>query len=228
MGKHGKRYKSSAETVDVNEAHKVDEVLKILRGFRKPKFDESVEIALCLNINPKQSDQNVRGSVSLPNGLGKTRRVIAFVPDGGIADEAKAAGAIEAGGDELVKKVQDGWFDFDVAVAHPQMMRVVGRLGRVLGPKGLMPSPKSGTVTEDVVSAVKEYAAGKVEYRNDSTGNVHAPMGKVSFTDEALKENVGAFVEHINSVRPAAVKGQLIKKVALSTTMGPSVRLSVD
>ncbi len=164
----------------------------------------------------------VRGSLSLPKGIGATKRVIAFCPEGEVA-AAKAAGATEAGGDELVDKIQKGWMDFDVAIAHPSLMGKVGKLGRVLGPQGKMPSPKSGTVTPDIATAVTEYAAGKLEYRNDKGGNVHAVVGKLSFSPEDLKANILAFVEHIRRTRPAAAKGQYIKKVCLSGTMTPAV-----
>jgi len=227
MDKGGKRYRASQEIVDLERDYGVREGLKLIRGFKPAKFDETVEVALRLNIDPKRSDQALRGSVSLPHGLGKMKRVIAFVPDGAAADAAKEAGAIEAGGEELVKKVQDGWLEFDVAVAHPQTMRFVGRLGRMLGPKGLMPSPKSGTVAEDIAGAVKDFAAGKVEYRTDQTGNIHAPVGKVSFGDDALAENIESFIDHIKASRPSAVRGQFIKRLAITTTMGPSVRLNV-
>jgi len=224
--KHGKRYNESVAVADLTQPCEVADAVKILRKFKAAKFDETVEVAVFLNIDPKQSDQNVRGSLSLPHGVGKSKRVIAFAPEGPLAEEAKAAGAIEVGGDDLVKKIQDGWLDFDVAVAHPQMMRSVGKLGRLLGPKGLMPSPKSGTVAENIGQAVREYAAGKVEYRTDSSGNLHVPLGKLSFDDKALAENVESFVNHIRSIRPPSVKGQFIRKIALSTTMGPAVKIN--
>jgi len=226
MAKHGKRYNESVAAADLTQSYEVPEAVKILRKFRAAKFDETVEIALFLNIDPKQSDQNVRGSLSLPNGVGKSKRVIAFAPEGPLAEEAKAAGAVEVGGEELVKKVQDGWLDFDVAVAHPQMMRSVAKLGRLLGPKGLMPSPKSGTVSENIAQAVREYGAGKVEYRTDSSGNLHVPLGKMSFDDKALIENVESFVNHIKAIRPSTVKGQFIRKIALSASMGPAVKIN--
>jgi len=189
-------------------------------------FDQTIEIVLHLGIDPKQADQVVRGSVSLPRGIGKTRRVIAFCPED-MVEQAKAAGAIEAGGDELIARIQKGWMDFDVAVAHPQMMSKVGKLGRILGPKGLMPSPKAGTVTTDIETAIREYGAGKVEYRCDSGGNVHAVVGKASFEPQALKENIEVFIDHVRRNRPAAAKGQFIKKVCLSGTMTPAVMVQV-
>jgi large subunit ribosomal protein L1 len=168
----------------------------------------------------------VRGTFSLPNGTGKSVKVIAFA-EGGAAEDAKAAGAAEVGGEELAKKIQDGWTDFDVAVAHPQMMRVVGKLGRILGPQGKMPSPKSGTVTPDVAKAVKEFQAGKIEFRNDQYGNVHVLVGKASFDESQLTENVRAMLDHILSIRPQAVKGTYLTKAVLTTTMGPGIRLAV-
>jgi large subunit ribosomal protein L1 len=168
----------------------------------------------------------IRGALSLPKGLGSTKRVVAFCPED-MAEEAKQAGAIEAGADELVKKVSDGWVDFDVAVAHPTVMGKVGKLGRVLGPQGKMPSPKSGTVTPDIPTAVKEYSAGKVEYRNDAGGNIHAPVGKLSFPEEDLAENIQAFIDHIRKAKPQAAKGQYFKKACISATMTPSVMLEV-
>jgi len=196
-------------------------------GARKRKdFDQTVEVVMHLGIDPKQADQAIRGSVSLPKGIGSTKRVIAFCP-ADMAADAKAAGAVEAGADDLIAKVSEGWTDFDVAVAHPQLMGKVGKLGRILGPQGKMPSPKSGTVTPDVLTAVREYSAGKVEYRNDEGGNVHAVVGKVSFPVEDLKENVEAFISHIRRIKPATAKGQYIKKVAVSATMTPSVLCEV-
>lgn len=179
-----------------------------------------------LGIDPRQADQAIRGSVAMPSGIGKTKRVIAFcAPER--AAEAKEAGAIEAGGEDLVGRIEKGWMDFDVAVATPDMMRVISKLGRVLGPKGLMPSPKAGTVTPDVAKAVKEYSAGKVEYRNDKGGNVHAPIGKMSFSEGDLLANLEHFVRTIEHLRPSSVKGAYIKKIAISGTMTPSVLVEV-
>ena len=183
-------------------------------------------MSIKLDIDPRQADQLVRGSFSLPKGTGKTLRVICFA-EGEMAEKALEAGAIEAGGEELAKKVQGGWLDFDVAVAHPGTMRFVGRLGKTLGPKGLMPSPKSGTVTPDVVTAVKEFKGGKIEFRNDSFGNIHVPVGKLDFTKEDLIENISAMIGHIKNARPQAVKGIYMKTVFLSTTMGPGLALAV-
>jgi large subunit ribosomal protein L1 len=192
---------------------------KDYKGLKKAKgFDQTVELVCWLGVDPRQADQALRGAVSLPKGIGKSKRVIAFCPDD-FVDKAKGAGAVEAGADELIKKVGDGWTDFDVAVAHPAVMGKVGKLGRVLGPQGKMPSPKSGTVTPDIEQAVREYSAGKVEYRTDAGGNVHAPVGKVSFTDQDLIDNIEAFIGHMRKSRPATAKGQYFKRVCLSATM---------
>lgn len=205
--------------------------VKVKKGYKGARtrkgFDQTIELVMWLGIDPKQADQMVRGSLSLPKGIGKTKKVIAFCLDE-LAGEAKAAGAIEAGADELIKKVTEGWTDFDVAVAHPAVMGKVGKLGRVLGPQGKMPSPKSGTVTPDVVQAVKEYGAGKLEYRNDAGGNIHAIVGKASFSPEDLQANIEKFVDHIRKSKPAAAKGQFIKRVCVSGTMTPSVTLDIS
>ena len=224
--KHSRRYNGNFDKVKEADKCSVAEAVALLKGLRRAKFDETVEVAMKLGIDPRQADQAVRGSVSLPKGLGKSVRVICFA-EGDAAVAAKEAGAVEVGGEDLVKRIQDGWLDFDVAVAHPGMMRHVGKLGRLLGPKGLMPSPKSGTVTPDVATAVGEFAAGKVEYRADATGNVHAPVGKVGFSSEDLVENITAFVEHIKANKPPAAKGTFVQGVYVTTSMGPSVALAV-
>jgi large subunit ribosomal protein L1 len=193
-----------------------------VKKFDGPKFDQTVEVVMHLGIDPRQADQAIRGSVALPAGIGQTKRVIAFCQPN-VEEDAKKAGAIKAGGEELVREIEGGWMDFDVAVASPDMMRVISKLGRVLGPKGLMPSPKAGTVTPNVAEAVAEYAAGKVEYRNDKFGNIHAPIGKMSFSEGDLQANLQAFVDTIVKLKPSAVKGQYIKKIAVSGTMTPSV-----
>ncbi len=221
-----KRYKKDASN-QPRESIPLDEAIQRVKRFSKTKFEQSVDLVCHLGIDPKQADQMIRGSVSLPKGIGASKRVICFCTEADI-EAAKAAGATEAGGDELVKKIQDGWLDFDVAVAHPSTMGKVGKLGRILGPQGKMPSPKSGTVTPDVVTAVKEYSAGKLEFRNDAGGNVHAVVGKVSFPDEDLKENIVAFVEHVRRMKPAAAKGQYLKRVCISGTMTPSVTVRVS
>jgi large subunit ribosomal protein L1 len=205
--------------------------VKVSRSYKnarnRKKFDQTVEVVMHLGIDPKQADQMIRGSVSLPHGIGKSKRVIAFCEDE-MVDQAKAAGAVEAGSDELVKRVQDGWMDFDVAVAHPKMMGKVGKLGRILGPSGKMPSPKSGTVTPKIEDAIKEYAAGKIEYRNDAGGNIHAVVGRISFDPTQLRENIEFFIGHIRKAKPATAKGQFLKRVCVSGTMTPSVTLEVD
>ncbi len=225
MVQQSKRYRAATTKVE-KRAYPLDEAISIVKSFPPAKFDQTVEIHLRLGIDPKQSDQAIRGSVSLPAGIGKVKRVIAFCPDD-MVEGVTAAGAVEAGGDELVKKVSDGWTDFDVAVAHPSMMPKVGRLGRVLGPQGKMPSPKSGTVTPEVVQAVTEFAAGKVEFRNDNTGNIHAVVGKVSFEPEKLKVNVEAFLETIRRMKPSSSKGVYIRNVVLAATMTPGVRVAL-
>lgn len=226
MGKKAsKRYIQCLEKVPEGRAS-VEQAVEIVRGFAATKFDPTVELVMHLGIDPKQSDQQVRGSLSLPHGIGATRKVIAFCEDQDV-EAAIGAGAVEAGGDELIKKVSDGWMDFDVAVAAPKMMRGVSKLGRVLGPQGKMPSPKAGTVGDDIAKMVTEYAAGKVEYRNDDGGNLHVPVGKASFEAARLAENVTAFIEHVRKLRPSAVKGTYIRKACLSATMSPAVELEV-
>ncbi|MDA0836703.1 MAG: 50S ribosomal protein L1 [Planctomycetota bacterium] len=225
--KRSKRYRALLARVDRNKLYSVSEAISLLKTTATAKFDETIEIVLKLDIDPRQSDQQLRGSYSLPKGIGKTLRVIVFA-EGEKAEAAKAAGAIEAGGQELVKKVEDGFLDFDVAIAVPEMMRFVGRLGRILGPKNMMPSPKSGTVTNDVSQAVSEFAAGKIEYRNDSTGNLQIAVGKGSFSNEDLEANVTAFYNYVRALRPAAVKGRYIEKVVLSSTMGPGLKLDLN
>ncbi|TVS06510.1 MAG: 50S ribosomal protein L1 [Phycisphaerales bacterium] len=206
------------------EAVEPRKAFELLKKFKAPKFDQTVEICMHLGVDPKQADQIIRGSVSLPKGIGKSKRVVAFCSDDQI-NAAKEAGAIEAGGEDLVAKIEKGWMDFDVAVASPEMMRVISKLGKVLGPRGLMPSPKAGTVTKDVQGAVKEYAAGKVEYRTDNGGNVHAILGKMSFPSEDLEENYKHFVSTIEKARPSTAKGVYIKKISVSGTMTPGVQV---
>jgi len=195
-----------------------------LKTFNNTKFDQSVEVAMRLGVDPKQADQIVRSSIVLPHGIGRTLKVIVFAK-GDKVDEATEAGADEVGGPELADKIKGGWTDFDVCIAAPDMMGVVGPLGRILGPRGLMPSPRAGTVTPDVAKMIKEYKAGKVEFRNDSGGNVHAVVGKLSFDAAKLSENVRAFVDHVTALKPTAVKGQYVKGIAVSATMSPSVRV---
>ena len=196
-------------------------------GKKRKSTDQTVEIAMHLGIDPRQADQMLRGAISLPKGLGRSRRVIAFC-DGSLVEAAKESGAVEAGGEELVGKVQGGWFDFDVAIAHPSMMGKVGKLGRLLGPQGKMPTPKAGTVTPDVADAVKEFTAGRLEYRNDDGGNIHLPVGKLSFSDEDLTENIEAVIAHFVRIKPAAAKGQYIKRICLTATRTPSVTITTE
>ncbi len=222
--------------VRMTKRDKTNEVLKVanpvtapeavaaLKKFKAPKFDQTVNVCMHLNLDTAQADQNLRGAISLPQGIGKSKRVVAFCG----ADLTKAAieaGAVKAGSEDLVAEIEKGWMEFDVAIASPDMMRVVSKLGKVLGPKGLMPSPKAGTVTPDVVKAVKEYGAGKVEYRADKAGNVHAVIGKMSFPEASLAENLEFFISAIEKTRPATVKGLYVKKVVISGAMTPSVQV---
>ena len=212
-------------TVKRMAAIKTDRSYK--NGKKRKSKDQTIEVVLHLGIDAKQADQMLRGAISLPKGLGKSRTVIAFC-DVATAAAAKEAGAVEAGAEELIQKVEGGWFEFDVAIAHPSMMGKVGKLGRILGPQGKMPTPKAGTVTPDVVSAVKEFAAGRIEFRNDDGGNVHLPVGKVSFPDSDLKVNINAVIEHFVKIKPASSKGQYMKRVCLSANRTPSVTLATN
>lgn len=228
MRKKSKRYREAAGRVDRARRYPVDEAISLLKAFPGTKFDETVELALSLGVDPKKGDQIVRGSVVLPHGLGGKARTVLVFAEGDKAREAEEAGADFVGGQDLVKKVEGGWTDFDVAVAVPAMMRFVGRLGRVLGPVGKMPSPKAGTVTDDVVRAVAEYKAGKVEYRVDSGSNVHAPIGRRSFGEEQIRDNLAAFVESVRAQRPATSKGAYIRHVTLSSTMSPGITVDIQ
>jgi len=221
MRVRSKRYKQESEQLN-KEAMNLTEAVEKVKSFKSAKFDQSIECVLNLGIDPKQADQLVRGSISLPNGIGKQKKVIAFC-DGEDVEAAQKAGAVEAGCDELIKKITDGWLDFDVAIASPKVMGKVGKLGRVLGPQGKMPSPKNGTVTMGVANAVAEFAAGKVEFRNDAGGNIHVVIGKQSFDTAKLVENAEAFISHIKKVKPAATKGTYINKICLSATMSPGI-----
>jgi large subunit ribosomal protein L1 len=224
MPKHGKKYLEAAKKVDSKKMYSVAEAIKLVKETSYAGFDASVEVSYNLSVDPKQADQQIRGSIVLPNGTGKTQKVIVFA-EGAQAEAAKAAGADEVGSDDLVEKVQNGYLDFDVVVATPTMMAKVGRLGRVLGPKGLMPNPKTGTVTMDIEKAVKNVKAGQVEYRVDRQAAIHAAIGKVSFTDEQLVENFNALRDVILRARPSAAKGQYIKSVAVAATFGPGIKL---
>jgi large subunit ribosomal protein L1 len=201
------------------------EAVEALKKFPAPKFDQTIEIHMRLGIDPKQADQIVRGSLVLPHGIGKSKRVVVFAK-GNLAEDAKAAGAEEVGGEELAKKIKDGWTDFDVCIAAPDMMGLVGPLGKVLGPRGLMPSPRAGTVTADIAKTVGEYKAGKVEFRNDPTGIVHAVVGKASFDAAKLTDNIRAFINHILSLQPSSVRGQYVKSISISGTMTPGVMVA--
>lgn len=222
--KRSKRYKELVAKVP-EEPVELSKAIELLKGFEGTKFDQTIEIHMHLGVDPKQADQIVRGSIVLPHGIGKTQRVVVFAKDAA-AEAAKEAGADEVGQEELAKKISDGWLDFDVCIASPDMMGVVGPLGRVLGPRSLMPSPRAGTVTPDVANAVKEYKAGKVEFRNDTGGNVHAVLGRLSFTPEQINENVSAFLSFIESLKPAACKGTYVKNISLTSTMGPGIPLA--
>lgn len=226
MAKRSKRYLESRKVVDSEKKYGIHEAIKLLKLLKPAKFNESVEVAMKLGIDPKQSDQLIRGSISLPKGIGKSLKVIVFAT-GEKAALAKKAGADEVGAEDLVKKVEGGWADFDVAISTSDMMRLVGKLGRVLGPQGKMPSPKSGTVTDDIETAVKEFKAGKIEYRTDAGGNVQALVGKLSFSDADLEDNINTFVKHIMNSRPSSAKGEFVEKVSVSSTMSPGIMLQV-
>jgi large subunit ribosomal protein L1 len=222
---NSKRMRAAQSHIVVNPVTAA-EAIAALRKFKATKFDQTVNVVFHLGIDPKAADQALRGSIALPHGIGKTARVIAFCGSDKVA-AAKAAGAVEAGSDDLVAKVEGGWMEFDVAIASPDMMRVVSKLGKVLGPKGLMPSPKAGTVTPNVADAVKEYAAGKQEYRNDDGGNIHGVIGKLSFKDDQLLDNLNAFVQTILKAKPASSKGLYVKKCVVAACMSPGVPVAV-
>ena len=225
MKKRSKRYRGLSEKGDLETPLVLGQAVELLRSFATTKFDQTVEVHMRLGIDPKQADQIIRGSVVLPNGIGRTQRVIVFAK-GDLADQAKEAGADEVGQEELAERIKGGWLDFDVCIAAPDMMGLVGPLGRVLGPRGLMPSPRAGTVTPEVAKIVQEYKAGKVEFRNDSGGNVHAVVGKLSFNQQQLLENVQAFIDHIVGLKPLAVKGTYVRNVSVSATMSPGIRVA--
>jgi len=225
--KRGKRYLESAKLVDSTKLYEAKEALEIVEKMPKTKFDQTVELHVKLGVDSKHADQQVRGTVVLPNGTGKTQKVLVFAK-GPKAEEAEKAGADYVGAEELAQKIKtENWFDFDVVVATPDMMGVVGRLGRVLGPKGLMPNPKAGTVTMDVTKAIQDIKAGKIEYRLDKTNIIHVPIGKASFTEEQLADNFQTLMDAVNKAKPSSLKGQYIKSVTLAPTMGPGVKVNV-
>ncbi len=224
--KHGKKYAEAAKLVDKSVAYEAADALALVKKAATAKFDETVEVHIRTGCDGRHADQQIRGAVVLPHGTGKTVKVLVFAK-GTKVDEAEAAGADYVGGEELIPKIQnEGWLDFDVVVATPDMMGVVGRLGKVLGPKGLMPNPKAGTVTMNVAQAIADIKAGKIEYRLDKTNIVHCPLGKVSFTEEALKENYEALMEAIMKAKPSTLKGQYLRSITLTSTMGPGVKVS--
>jgi large subunit ribosomal protein L1 len=227
MAAMSRRFRQAREKIDKDRRYSLEESCQMVKEMATAGFDETVEVAVCLNVNPKHADQMVRGSCVLPNGTGRTMRVAVFAA-GEKADQAREAGADVVGDEELADRIQEGWLEFDVVIASPDMMRIVGKLGRVLGPRGLMPNPKTGTVTEDVASAVKEAKAGKINFRVDKTGNLHVPVGKASFEEKALAENIMSFYEKVLQLKPASVKGQYMKNLSVSSTMGPGIKVDVN
>ncbi|SHK31475.1 LSU ribosomal protein L1P [Anaerobranca californiensis DSM 14826] len=227
MAKKGKRLLEASKIYDKETLYSTTEALELVTKMASAKFDETVEAAIRLGVNPKHADQQIRGAVVLPHGTGKSVKVLVFAK-GEKAKEAEEAGAEYVGAEDLVNKIQQGWLDFDVVVATPDMMGVVGKLGRILGPKGLMPNPKTGTVTMDVAKAVKDIKAGKIEYRVDKAGIIHAPIGKVSFGVEKLRDNFNALLDALIKAKPASAKGQYLKSIALSSTMGPGVKVNTQ
>jgi large subunit ribosomal protein L1 len=225
MPKHGKKYLESLKEYDKLTYYEPTEALELSKKMAKAKFDETIEVAIKLGVDPRHADQQVRGAVVLPHGTGKTRSVLVFAK-GEKAKEAEAAGADFVGAEDMVEKIQGGWFGFDVAIATPDMMGMVGKLGRLLGPKGLMPNPKTGTVTFDIDRAVKEVKAGKIEYRVDKTSIVHAPIGKASFDVEKLQENFQTLIDTLIKAKPASAKGQYMKSITVSSTMGPGIKIN--
>ena len=225
MAKHGKKYNENAKLVDRNKLYEVDEAFALIKKYAKANFDESVEVAFKLGIDTRHADQQIRNAMVLPHGTGVSRSVLVFAK-GDKAKEAEAAGAEFVGAEDMVDKIKGGWTDFDVAIATPDMMGTVGKIGRILGPKGLMPNPKTGTVTMDVENAVKEVKAGKIEYRAEKAGVVHAPIGKLSFEETALVENFNALAAAIVKAKPASQKGFYVKSVTISTSMGPGIKLN--
>lgn len=226
MAKQGKKFQEAAKLIDRTKQYDVAEAIELVKKAAPAKFDETVEVAVKLGVDVRKADQQLRGAVVLPHGTGKTQRVLVFAK-GEKAKEAEAAGADFVGDEDLINKIQQGWFEFDVVVATPDMMGQVGKLGRVLGPKGLMPNPKTGTVTFDLERAVKEIKAGKIEYRTDKAGNIHAPIGKVSFDNEKLADNLATVIDTLQKAKPAAAKGTYMKNITVSSTMGPGVKVNL-
>ena len=227
MAKHSKRYLEAAKLVDGSKSYSIAEAVALAKETSNTKFDASVEVSFNLNVDPRHADQQIRGAMVLPNGTGKSQKVL-VITQGAKEQEAKDAGADFVGNTDMIEEIKKGWFGFDVIVATPDMMGQLGRLGRVLGPKGLMPNPKTGTVTMNVANAVEEIKKGKIEYRVDKEGNINCLIGKASFTDEALVENFKALYERVAKARPAAVKGAYIKNLVLTTTMGPAIKVSAE
>lgn len=227
MAKFGKKYQDAAKLIEDGKVYDLAGAVEVVKKTATAKFDETIDLSVRLGVNPKYADQQVRGAVVLPHGTGKSKKVLVFAKGDKVA-EAEAAGADYVGSDEFVAKIKEGWFDFDVTVATPDMMGVVGRLGKILGPRGLMPNPKLGTVTMDLTKAVNEIKAGKVEYRTDKAGNIHVPIGKASFEEAKLVENLQTILDTLVKVKPAAAKGQYMRSITLSATMGPAVPVNVN
>jgi large subunit ribosomal protein L1 len=228
MTNRSKRYRALIKDagIDLKQPQPVSTAMAVVKKLAKAKFTESVELAVHLNLDTKKTDQQFRGNFSMPHGTGRDVRVIVFVDDGDKVQAAQAAGAVKAGGEDVVNEVLNGFMDFDIAIATPKMMRLVGKLGKVLGPRGLMPSPKAGSVTDDVAKAVGEFKGGKIEYRADAAGNVQVRVGTAKFDEKQLSENVSAFLEHVAEHRPSSVKGEFIKNIVVSSTMGPGVKVA--
>lgn len=228
MKTRSKRYRQLVESLggELAKAHDVPKASALVKKLAKAKFTESIDLSVHLNLDTKKTDQQFRGAISLPHGTGKTVKVIVFCDDGDKVQASVAAGAVKAGGEDLVNEVLAGFMDFDIAIATPKMMRLVGKLGKVLGPRGLMPSPKAGSVTDDVVKAVNEFKAGKIEYRADAAGNVHVRVGNASFDETKIAENIAAFLSHVTEHRPSSVKGEFVKNIVVSSTMGPGITIA--